>query len=161
MDFGYLYTSFEGRINRKPFWIGILILAVAMMIVSLIATFVFLGGLSASPTSQALVSLVLLAIICYPNTAVLVKRLHDRNRPGILAAVIWAPSVLQILGQLLGITGEVTTLAGQEVYLPNTLGWIISAGSLVVFVWVLVDLGILRGTQGPNNYGPDPLQSNR
>ena len=28
MDFRYLYTSFEGRINRKPFWIAGLILLI-------------------------------------------------------------------------------------------------------------------------------------
>ena len=28
---------------------------------------------------------------------------------------------------------------------------------LVLGIWVLVNLGFLKGTAGPNNYGPDPL----
>ena len=32
---------------------------------------------------------------------------------------------------------------------------------VVGFVWLLVECGFLRGTTGPNRYGPDPLASNR
>jgi uncharacterized membrane protein YhaH (DUF805 family) len=28
---------------------------------------------------------------------------------------------------------------------------------LVVLIWFLIELGFLRGTQGQNQYGPDPL----
>ena len=31
MDLRYLYTSFDGRINRKPFWIDNLILSLAFL----------------------------------------------------------------------------------------------------------------------------------
>jgi uncharacterized membrane protein YhaH (DUF805 family) len=24
-------------------------------------------------------------------------------------------------------------------------------------IWLLVECGFLRGTEGPNNYGPDPI----
>jgi uncharacterized membrane protein YhaH (DUF805 family) len=27
----------------------------------------------------------------------------------------------------------------------------------VIFLWFLVELGFLKGTQGRNRYGPDPL----
>jgi len=40
MDFRYLYTSFEGRINRKPFWIaGLILFVVAIVISSVVRTF--------------------------------------------------------------------------------------------------------------------------
>jgi len=29
--------------------------------------------------------------------------------------------------------------------------------SLALWVWAIVELGFLRGTKGPNRYGPDPL----
>ena len=29
--------------------------------------------------------------------------------------------------------------------------------SLAVSIWAIVELGFLRGTTGPNQYGPDPL----
>jgi uncharacterized membrane protein YhaH (DUF805 family) len=30
--------------------------------------------------------------------------------------------------------------------------------ALVCLIWGLVELGFLRGTRGPNRFGPDPLQ---
>jgi uncharacterized membrane protein YhaH (DUF805 family) len=30
---------------------------------------------------------------------------------------------------------------------------------LVLSLWGLIELGFLRGTVGPNQYGPDPLES--
>jgi uncharacterized membrane protein YhaH (DUF805 family) len=29
--------------------------------------------------------------------------------------------------------------------------------SFAISIWALVELGFLRGTPGPNQYGPDPL----
>jgi uncharacterized membrane protein YhaH (DUF805 family) len=26
-------------------------------------------------------------------------------------------------------------------------------------LWLLIDVGFLKGTQGPNRYGPDPLET--
>ena len=33
------------------------------------------------------------------------------------------------------------------------------AGVFAVTVWVIVELGCLRGTQGPNRFGSDPLEA--
>jgi uncharacterized membrane protein YhaH (DUF805 family) len=32
---------------------------------------------------------------------------------------------------------------------------------LAIWIWVLVWLGCLPGTYGPNRYGPDPLEASR
>jgi uncharacterized membrane protein YhaH (DUF805 family) len=42
----------------------------------------------------------------------------------------------------------------------GTTGFVAVAGlvSLIISIWALVELGFLRGTPGPNQYGPDPLQ---
>jgi uncharacterized membrane protein YhaH (DUF805 family) len=37
------------------------------------------------------------------------------------------------------------------------LDYIIGFATLVIAIWFLIELGFLRGTQGPNQYGPDPL----
>jgi len=34
---------------------------------------------------------------------------------------------------------------------------IFGLASLAVSIWAIVELGFLRGTPGPNQYGPDPL----
>lgn len=49
MDFGSLFTDFDGRINRQPFWIGVLVLAVAAMVGSFVLLPVLSVLLWASP----------------------------------------------------------------------------------------------------------------
>lgn len=154
MDFRYLYTSFEGRINRKPFWIASLILFVIAIVIS----FAVLMPLSAAnATLGALAGLVLWLALLYPGVALGVKRLHDRGKSGLLMAVFIAPSLVSQAGDLLGITGSYQTIAGQSIHMPNTLGWILNLVALGVAIWALVTLGFLKGTSGPNAYGPDPL----
>lgn len=153
MDFRYLYTSFEGRINRKPFWIASLILVVAAIIVSL----VLVTPISAiSTTLGALAALILSLVLLYPAVALGVKRLHDRDRPGRLMAIFIAPSLILQAGDLLGITGSYQLIAGQSIYMPNLIGWLLNLAILVVGIWALVTLGLLKGTSGANAYGPDP-----
>ncbi len=152
MDFGYLFTSFEGRISRKPYWISILIMVAIVIVLSIVLAFVLGGG------GGVMLQIAILVVLAYPATALMVKRLHDRDRPSILVAVFWAPSVLSLLGQATGISGTMSDVYGTPVFQPNMLGWIIMGLGLVVGIWALVELGILRGTAGPNQYGPDPLE---
>ncbi len=154
MDWVYLLTSFEGRINRKPYWLAILVFVVIAFV------FYFIGRmlLGSGAGAQLILQFVFLLVFAYPSTALMIKRLHDRNRPGILAVVIWAPSILTLLGQATGITGSMTDIYGTPVFVPNTIGWVVNGLSLIIVIWALVELGFLRGTQGPNQYGPDPLQ---
>ena len=44
--------------------------------------------------------------------------------------------------------------AGDE---PTTLFLLISIPWFALALFFFVDLGFLRGTRGPNRYGPDPL----
>jgi len=152
MDFGYLFTSFEGRINRKPYWIATLIMIAGVIVLSIVLAFALGGG------GGVLLQIVLLVIIGYPATALMIKRLHDRDRPNFLVAIFWAPSVITLLGQMTGITGTMTDVYGTPVFQPNMLGWIINIIGLVIGIWALIELGFLRGTDGPNQHGPDPLQ---
>ena len=39
----------------------------------------------------------------------------------------------------------------------NTLGLICFVILIVVTIWLLIELGMLKGTPGPNRFGPDPL----
>ena len=110
-----------------------------------------------SPRASALVSLIVTVIFAYPATAVMVKRLNDRDRPNWLVAVFWAPTILILLAQLLGVGATMQEIGGQTVMVPTTIGWIVNLLTLVVGIWALVELGILKGTPGPNRHGPDPL----
>lgn len=156
MDLRNLYTSFEGRINRKPFWVAGLILMVAGIGISLL-TVVPISA--ANPTMGALAGLILSLAFLYPGVALGVKRLHDRGKSGLLMVVFIAPGLISQLCDLLGITGSYQTIAGHSIHMPNTLGWILNIVTLGVAIWALVTLGFLKGTSGPNGYGPDPLMS--
>ncbi|HAE49771.1 MAG TPA: DUF805 domain-containing protein, partial [Tistrella mobilis] len=40
-------------------------------------------------------------------------------------------------------------------------GWfqLIMLIPLIGWIWLLVEIGFLRGTEGPNRFGPDPLHT--
>jgi uncharacterized membrane protein YhaH (DUF805 family) len=77
------------------------------------------------------------------------KRFHDRNKPSSYALyVIIAFLVLSVISLLTMPTpGE----------MPGAVTWIVTGLTLVIGIWVLIELGFLRGTIGPNQYGPDPV----
>jgi uncharacterized membrane protein YhaH (DUF805 family) len=40
---------------------------------------------------------------------------------------------------------------------PALLVTIFSTAIVVIVIWFLIEVGFLKGTQGPNRFGPDPL----
>jgi uncharacterized membrane protein YhaH (DUF805 family) len=145
MDFGYLYTSFDGRINRKPYWLAAILLAVVGIVLGFIIGIV--AGTAGGPI--AFVTLLIQLVFLYPSVALMVKRLHDRNHPSWWAAFIMVPVILHSITNIMGVTGNPLDL--------NALDYLLMLITFVVSIWFFVELGCLRGTVGPNNYGPDPL----
>jgi uncharacterized membrane protein YhaH (DUF805 family) len=151
MDFGYLYTSFEGRIGRKSYWVGTIVLVIVMMVVMFGAVFLIGGSVLANDFQTRLITFVLQLLFLYPSAALMVKRLHDRNRPGYFAAFMLVPVILKGITDLMGMTGDPINQNGLD-YLFNIVIFIVAIG-------FFVELGCLRGTVGSNQYGPDPLGS--
>ena len=56
--------------------------------------------------------------------------------------------VLQSFTSLVGLTGDM--------YSRGVLDYLFGIAGLIIGIWFLVELGFLRGTIGPNQYGPDP-----
>lgn len=141
MDFKYLFTSLDGRINRKPYWLAALVLFAISLAVQLAVYFA--AGLQAM--------MVVGLIFFWPGFALAVKRAHDRNRPTWLVALFFAVLLVSTFMQIAGVhetaTGEPTTAYG-----------IVSVLFLIFAIYAFIDWGLLRGTAGPNQYGPDPLQ---
>jgi uncharacterized membrane protein YhaH (DUF805 family) len=135
MNWTHLLTSIDGRISRKPFWIGMLILAIP----ELAAPFAL------GERWSSLVSL----LIAYPEFAVLAKRGHDRNVPTWVMGVFIAGAVVFNILLLSGLAGPIDN--------PNTLTYAVGAPLGVFALILLVDFGFRRGTVGENRYGPDPL----
>jgi uncharacterized membrane protein YhaH (DUF805 family) len=111
-----LYTSFDGRISRKMWWIGTLILVLAFILLYFLLLRYFDIRLmdsffdpSIGPDRKLsnmrnteLVGFAVLAIIALPLTALMKKRLQDRDRPNWLFYVIWVPNILDLLLNLFG-----------------------------------------------------------
>jgi len=115
MDWKYLYTSFEGRIARSTFWVGILVIlgiSIVLNVIDAVAGLQFGGGVGILGTIFAIAAI-------YPAIALYAKRWHDRNKSGWWTLIGFVP----IIGA----------------------------------IWIIVELGCLRGTEGANTYGADPL----
>jgi uncharacterized membrane protein YhaH (DUF805 family) len=144
IDFNRLYLSFDGRIARGEFWIGLLGIAVVVIVLTILIALIF-GPLSFIAHLLVFICEVAIAYPCY---AVFAKRFQDRGRPGTYAAVPIGVFLVIALASLFGLTGN--ELA------PNTFGLVLSFVDLVVGLWILIDLGIMPGTPGPNEFGPEP-----
>ena len=149
----HLFTSFDGRISRKGFWLGFLGIAV-------ISTVIGVGMISILPGGIALIlgQIIVSAGVIYIWSAVLVKRLHDRGKPGVPWAVIFvAPSVLMQIMSIFKIGYSPVELAGAEMMVPGMGALAVMWFATAVALWMVIELGFLKGTAGDNAYGPNPL----
>lgn len=143
MDWKFLFTSFSGRINRKPYWICTLIILGAILLIGVVGGFLLAAGGGEGGMGFVILVVAMTIATIYPALAVTVKRLHDRNK-----SAWWLIPFYLLPGALDGIG---TAIGGEEGLLP------LSLASMALGIWALVELGFLKGTQGPNEYGPDPL----
>ena len=90
MDWKSLFFNFEGRITRKPYWIGSLVLAFAELVVS-IAIALVIGDVSGHVFDT--VSTVIAIVGLYPSLALLAKRWHDRDKSGWWSLLLLIPLV--------------------------------------------------------------------
>jgi uncharacterized membrane protein YhaH (DUF805 family) len=116
MDWKYLFTSFDGRINRAKFWAGVGVL-IALSIVAAILDSILGSDLGGSGTGLIAAIFGLASIFFF--IAIYAKRWHDRGKSGWWTLIALVP----VIGQ----------------------------------IWILVELGMLEGDRGANQYGPDPL----
>ena len=154
-----LYFQPTGRLTRGRFWFGFL----GLLVVE--AAFTAWVGMSlghdfldpaASPFTKAgfQLSLLINLIFVFPLFVIFTKRCHDRNK-----SAIWALPfpVIQILAIAAVVVGIVPVDIPKDAAAVSPLAGIISLLWLVVFAWVLIELGMLRGTRGTNRFGADPL----
>jgi uncharacterized membrane protein YhaH (DUF805 family) len=171
----YLF-SFEGRINRAKYWLALPVLFGLMFLIVVMMWVIMAGGLlltrdlhgheiinvnlsfdeifsllgpasrlSLSP--REIVSLVGnlfgMTVVMWICLATSVKRLHDRKRSGW-----WSVSffVLPVFSDRIA-----------EWLVDSILASTTSAALLILGIWGFVEMGFLRGTEGPNQFGPDPL----
>jgi uncharacterized membrane protein YhaH (DUF805 family) len=128
-----LYFRADGRITRLQFWLGVLGVAIALVLTILVIVW-------AAPP------LAIIVFVLWPITILVlcIKRLHDRGCSG------WWVVVFVILPQILGSISDRLTEG-------SPMWWLLAAATCVLGVWGLIEIGFLRGSDGDNDYGPDPL----
>lgn len=139
MNFTNLLFSYQGRVNRGKFWLTALIYFGVGIILAIIQLIPILGQL---------VALVVNIAVMVSGIFVGIKRLHDRDKSGWwLLPYYFVPFILFGVGGYLALAAEEMTSA--------SMLFLLLGGA--VMLWVFIDLGCLRGTIGPNQYGPDPI----
>lgn len=147
-----LLTSFDGRIRRGQYWLGVIVLIVAVVIVFGLISVLF----GESFFGRMLTLLITLGLI-YPWLALGTKRLADRGQPPMpKLAIFIAPGLLLTLIDTFRIGYRpVPGFAGGEL-MPGMPSMVIGLISFGVGIWALIELGILKGDPEPNAYGPPP-----
>lgn len=128
-----LYFRAGGCVTRLQFWLGLLGIAIALVLTILVMVW------AAPPLAMIVFVLWPIAVL-----VLCIKRLHDRERSG------WWVVVFVILPLILDELADRLTEG-------TPLWWVLVAAGLSVSIWGLIEIGFLRGTDGDNDYGPDPL----
>jgi uncharacterized membrane protein YhaH (DUF805 family) len=138
MPTSQLLFSFHGRLNRLPYWLtSIAILVLTIVLVAVLFTVMDLG------VRLFVILGVLYIPLLWIAFALGAKRLHDRDKSAWWLLVFYVlPSILSNLADSASGVGILLLLAGAA-----------------LSIWALVELGCLRGTVGPNRFGPDPLEA--
>jgi uncharacterized membrane protein YhaH (DUF805 family) len=128
------WLDFRGRASRSEFWYALLFIALAG----------FACGIVDGVAQTGLFSLALNLILFLPGLSLQIRRLHDGGHSGW-----WLAATPALVAVVVG-----AFVAGGEILGFATLAaaGLVGLGiSLAIIIWYCD-----RGTDGPNEYGPDP-----
>jgi uncharacterized membrane protein YhaH (DUF805 family) len=114
VDFKQLYFSAEGRVNRKQWWLKLILPVFIGYII-----FSIIDGATGRFDQEAGIGLfsgIFSLVVLIPSIMMHIKRFHDRDKSGW-----WV------------LIGLIPIIGG---------------------IWLLIELGFLSGTPGPNRFGP-------
>ena len=182
MSFGHYLFSFSGRINRAKQWAFILVgIAFQIIITVVISTTIGFQAIFDVVRSQTglreflqsnqaymagIIICVLWLIVLYMDLAVHAKRLHDRNKSAwwlivflILPLVLNIPRFIELRDMIQHFDQFMDAAKhGQSYAMSENPIAIIGGGvASLIGLWAFVEFYCLRGTEGDNRYGPDPL----
>ena len=166
MNWPQLLFSFKGRVQRLYWWIGSLVVVFATGMLSQGVEFwaqqTGSGAIDPEtgvfePTGPFEAVMFVLALLnMWINLALSVKRLHDRDRTGWWIAVVYLTLFLAIA---LGVATMMQPEGQREPLNGITVTAVFAVSCLMI--WMFIEIGFLKGTQGPNRFGPDLLAAPR
>lgn len=146
-----LFFTTHGRLNRKSYIFRSILIGILTTIIFIFLT--IYDYAAASYLGKVLFTTVFLTLVIFlliSNNSLTVRRLHDISASGYWA-IIWI--IPQLIGYVMILSGDIYMLA---------LGYISGISSLYTIfyfvdfiMWII--LLFLRGKEGDNAYGPDPL----
>jgi uncharacterized membrane protein YhaH (DUF805 family) len=149
----HVLFGFKGRIGRRDFWLlTLLTFAVTIIFDGVV---VYFGALLAGENfddvewSEAAkpLHLAFVGVTIWALAAIVGKRLHDRNHSVWWIAAL-SPVFIIALLPFLGPSAKVESILDGLVII-----------CLPVALWLIVELGFLKGTPGPNRFGPERVKS--
>ncbi len=152
--------SARGRMRRRDWWLWWIGFAIAGGISETLmhrffgtASFTEDVAFKGLPSNGLQYWIVFLTIFSqWPGICLTAKRWHDRNRSGWLAAI--GPAIYIPQAGLQHFGGMASGFAPQ--FMIGAAQAVLGLAGIGYGLWVLVDCGILDGTQGQNRYGPSP-----
>lgn len=143
MDYQTLLFSFSGRINRAKYWLGVGLLIAYWIVVAIVLSILYYALGSIGYILAMVLGLAAIVGGMWAGLGIGIKRLHDRDKSGWWLVLFWiVPGFLSGIGNVSG---------------TETMGLLFNLTSFAVSLWGFVEIGCLRGTEGPNRFGPDPL----
>jgi uncharacterized membrane protein YhaH (DUF805 family) len=130
--------SLSGRLDRARFWRAVLVsICVWILVFLVVVGIAFMFGAQRAVLNAGILPLLF-------SVPIGIRRLHDRDKSGRWLAVFYG------LPLLFGYIADTIDIG---------LEFLLSLASTAIAVWAFIELGCLRGTEGPNRFGPDPLAS--
>lgn len=142
-DWKTLFLDATGRIGQKDYWIGVIILFAAGLV---------LGWIPAIGTVVSIASI-------YFGVCVSSKRLHDMGKSGWLAAIPYGVTAVAVLLSAMTFVGGIVSTGYGNDY--GALAGMGAAGAVwglaaLVNLAFLIWLGVTAGQPGDNAYGSPP-----
>jgi uncharacterized membrane protein YhaH (DUF805 family) len=132
----------SGRTSRVGYWRWQAVLVAGMGGVLLGTVLVVDTG------GPGLAPFLLVVPLLIVTVLVAIRRMHDRNRSGwwvllFSAAPFFPAGLADALAPMRTTDGSLAALA-------------LLLAAMALYVWALLEFGFLRGTRGPNRFGPEP-----
>ncbi|WP_299688528.1 DUF805 domain-containing protein [uncultured Vibrio sp.] len=135
-----LLLSFKGRIGRKTYWMWNIFYYIAIT--------GFASGISVLfPAYSYILLPIFLLLLVIPDLAVTAKRWHDRNKSNYWLLL----NIPLVFGRLASPMTATTTEPVSSTHMVATVA------ALVCGLWILIECGLMKGTEGRNDYGEDPV----
>jgi uncharacterized membrane protein YhaH (DUF805 family) len=163
--FWQFYFSPIGRISRSQywlrFWLPYLGIYITLDIIGAIA-----GQGSSLGVAISITTSILSLVIFWPWIALLVKRLHDRNKAWWWILFYFVPALVCCVLVVAWLGAAFLAIAAAEatadfsipaLSMVGVAALVMAAVWVGVFIWFFIEFGCLRGTIGANRFGPDPV----